>query len=81
MRNLVWRRTDIERSQIDIPVPQPSTEEWRDYKDIAVLAFPTPKDDTGELLVPRYVKSDTLLLWRKILSRKKYKEKFKLSLS
>lgn len=30
---------------ISLPVPQPSSEEWRDYRDIAVLAFPTPDAD------------------------------------
>jgi len=83
MRNLVWSKTDIEEGQIDkiLPVPRPSTEDWRDYKDIAVLAFPTPKDDTGELLVPRSVKSDTILPWEKILSGEKYKKAFNLTSS
>jgi len=70
MRNLVWNRTDVEGGQINkiLQVPQPSAEEWRDYKDIAVLAFPTPLDDNGELLRPLSVKSDTSFPWKDFLS-------------
>jgi len=61
MRELVWSRTDIDGNEktITLPRPQPSNEEWRDYRDIAVIAFPTPLDDTGSPLVPQTVKSDT----------------------
>jgi hypothetical protein len=51
-----------------LPRPQPSNEKWRDYKDVAVLAFPTPQDDTGEQLKPSSVKSDTNLAWKEFLS-------------
>ncbi len=51
MRHAVTSRTDLRgdgsRQSIVLPVPQPSAEEWRDYRDIAVLAFPTPEG--GEL--------------------------------
>jgi hypothetical protein len=55
MRHLVWSRTDVEggsQKNLTLPVPQPSNEEWRDYRDIAVLAFPTPYDDVVESLKP-----------------------------
>ena len=70
MRNLVWSRIDTEGGQINkiLPVPQPSAEEWRDYRDIAVLAFPTPLDDNNEILKPQFVKSDTSLPWMDLLS-------------
>ena len=60
MRHLAWNRTDAEggTSGITLAKPQPSREPWRDYKDVAVLAFPTPLDDTGEPLKPQYVKSN-----------------------
>ena len=61
MRHLVWSRTDVEggaTSDIALAQPQPAGEAWRDYKDIAVLAFPTPLDDTGEPLKPKTVKSN-----------------------
>lgn len=61
MRNLVWCRTDVDGNNplsIALPRPQPSHEEWRDYHDIAVLAFPTPRDDTGQPLKPSRVRSN-----------------------
>ena len=62
MRHLVWSRTDAEGGTNAISAalaqPQPGGEPWRDYKDIAVLAFPTPLDDTGEPLRPQSVKSN-----------------------
>jgi hypothetical protein len=70
MRNMVWSRTDIDGGLFNniLQAPQPSKEEWRDYKDIAVLAFPTPLDDNQEMLKPLAVKSDTLLPWKEFLS-------------
>jgi len=71
MRDLVWSRTDVDGSEtvhIALPKPQPSDEEWRDYKDITVLAFPTPFGDTGEPLKPSSVKSTSDLNWTDCLS-------------
>ena len=55
MRHLVYSRTDIEVGRIrEIPLqPRESEEEWRDYKDLFVLAFPTPLDDTGNRIIPK----------------------------
>ncbi|MDR2232640.1 MAG: hypothetical protein LBE56_05880 [Tannerella sp.] len=60
MRHLVWSRTDVSEGTLDrtLPMPQPTDEPWRDFKDIAVLAFPTPLDDTGEPLKPLSIKSN-----------------------
>ncbi len=61
MRNLVLSRTDINGGSmvsVNLPLPQPSSEPWRDYKDITVLAFPTPLDDTDSPLKPKLVKSN-----------------------
>jgi hypothetical protein len=67
MRNLVWSRKDIKGGKgltnIQLDQPQPSTEVWRDYKDITVLAFPTPLDDTGEPLVPKEVNGSENISW------------------
>lgn len=54
MRHLVWSRTDVDPKSrgVELAVPQPSGEDWRDYRDIMVLAFPTPEGDSGEPLVP-----------------------------
>ena len=51
MRELVWSRTDVQPGwQGALPPGQPSEEPWRDYRDICVLAFPTPEGDSGEPL-------------------------------
>ncbi len=58
MRHLAWSRTDMEGGttvSMGLPVPQPSKEPWRDYKDITVLAFPTPLDDQELPLKPKTV--------------------------
>lgn len=66
MRHLVWSRTDVSGGtgikQV-LPMPQPSEEPWRDYREVAVLAFPTPLGDTGEPLVPQQIKSNTETEW------------------
>lgn len=61
MRHLVWSRTDINGGSpvnIALPQPQPGGEEWRDYREVAVIAFPTPLEDTGQPLRPVSVKSN-----------------------
>lgn len=71
MRHLAWSRTDI-TGEIPLnkvlPRPQPSDEDWRDYKDIAVIAFPTPLDDTGEPLKPQSINSNIESSWENYLS-------------
>ncbi len=70
MRTLVWSRKDVTGGQIDevLQIPQPGEEDWRDYKDIAVLAFPSPRGDDGGILKPQSVKSDTTLPWKEFLA-------------
>lgn len=67
MRHLAWTRTDVKggRGVINMQLgqPQPSAESWRDYKDITVLAFPTPLGDTEKPLVPRSVKGSSNISW------------------
>ena len=66
MRHLVWSRTDIDGGKqvaMDLAVPQPSSEDWRDYKDITVLAFPTPLDDTNQPLRPQSIRSNIDYPW------------------
>ncbi|MES2659614.1 MAG: glycosyl hydrolase [Verrucomicrobiota bacterium] len=62
MRKLVWSRTDVTggtaTDSIALPQPEPSGEDWRDYRKVAVIAFPTPEGDTGEPLVPVSVRSN-----------------------
>lgn len=66
MRHLVWSRTDIngeKQINLNLPKPQPSKEIWRDYKDITVLAFPTPQDDTNKPLIPQEIVSNQETDW------------------
>lgn len=60
MRILVCSRTDLVpgSSTVKLPKPQPSQEDWRDYRDLFVLAFPTPLDNTGSPLIPASFTSD-----------------------
>ena len=61
MRHLIWSRTDVTGGAaltLGLAQPQPSQEDWRDYRDVAVIAFPTPAGDDGEWLRPTGVKSN-----------------------
>lgn len=58
MRNLAYSRTDVKGGRLleaELPIPRlPHPERRisdadRDYRDLFVLAFPTPKDDTAEI--------------------------------
>ena len=75
MRHLVWSRTEIvggNQVTAVLPVPQPSGEDWRDYREVAVMAFPTPAGDTDKALVPVSVKSNREELpWGKCLKSEK----------
>ena len=72
MRHLVYSRTDVqaigEPVTVQLPVPQPSAEEWRDYRDVTVLAFPTPLGDTGKPLQPIEVKGSDEEDWQACLT-------------
>ncbi|MDD4192659.1 MAG: glycosyl hydrolase [Mangrovibacterium sp.] len=69
MRHLVWSRTDIEGGKpvkISLPQPDPRNPEWRDYRDVAVIAFPTPEGDTNKPLTPVTILSNRKNLdWEK----------------
>ncbi len=61
MRHLVYSRTDLSggtSTGINLAMPENSDEEWRDYRDLFVIAFPTPEGDTGERLIPSGVTSN-----------------------
>lgn len=72
MRDLVWSRTDVTVGATGMVLPKgkPSEEDWRDYQDICVLAFPTPEGDTGAPLELKYITSGSLD-WVKLLSGEK----------
>ncbi|WP_144059207.1 glycosyl hydrolase [Rhodopirellula sp. SWK7] len=61
MRHLIYSRVNVTGGQpmtINLAKPEPSREEWRDYRDIAVVAFPTVADDSGLPLVPDRITSN-----------------------
>lgn len=71
MRTIVNSRTDVETSggiDIMLPRPQPSDEPWRDYRDIAVLAFPAPEGDCGITLMPSYVVGSGDTAWEELMT-------------
>lgn len=74
MRHLVWSRVDVAGGgAVDLALkkPMPSNEEWRDYRDVAVLAFPTPAGDNDKDLQPLTVRSNREdLPWRALLEGK-----------
>ena len=69
MRTIVSSRVDVSGTQVDmnLPMPERTSEDWRDYRDIAVLAFPTPKGDTGASLEFRSVRGDGAFPWEKLM--------------
>ncbi len=66
MRHLVYSRSNVSEGTFDmvLPVPESSEEEWRDYKDVAVLAFPTPLGDSDVKLIPKSIKSGDEVPWK-----------------
>ena len=54
MRNLCYSRTALRSGKVlALPLPDLATDNSeRDYQDLFVVAFPTPKDDDGKWLVP-----------------------------
>lgn len=51
MRHLVWSKTLAHAGdEVTLPLPEGSSEDWRDYQDLMVLAFPAPLGErAGEL--------------------------------
>ena len=72
MRHLVYSRTDVHVTgdvvTAQLPLPEPSAEEWRDYRDVTVLAFPTPLGDTGKPLQPIEIKGSDEEDWQACLT-------------
>ena len=59
MRHLIYTRTDVEGGKpVDVNLPIDAKEEWRNWQDICVLAFPTPQGDTGHYCDVEEVQAD-----------------------
>ena len=68
MRHLEWTRTDVEgggRVEVKLPQKSPSAPDERDYRDVAVLAFPTPDGEWEKPLEPKSVKGNHGIDWNK----------------
>jgi hypothetical protein len=72
MRHLIYIRTDVVGAKdVFLPKPEQAGKEWLDYRDIAVLAFPTPLDDTGVALKPLTVEGNRDVKWRELIMNDK----------
>ena len=59
MRHLIYTRTDVEGGKpVDAILPIDAKEDWRNWQDICVLAFPTPLGDTGHYREVEEVRAD-----------------------
>ena len=70
MRHLSYSRTDISGGkEVDVELPVPQKEDWRDWRDIAVLAFPAPDGDTGAYCQIERVEAEVYQEeWQKLLN-------------
>ncbi len=73
MRHLAFTRTDVEGGkEIDVLLPIDAKEDWRDWRDVCVLAFPTPKGDNNRHLEVEEVRADDHQQeWEKLLKEGK----------
>lgn len=59
MRHLKYVRLDaVGGASLDTPITLPEMEDWRDWRDIAVLAFPCPEGDTDQYCTVEDVVAD-----------------------
>lgn len=72
MRALVNSRTDLVGKEINVSLPMPANtaEDWRDYTEVAVLAFPTPEGDTGKALKVDNIKGTGAFPWEAVFGDK-----------
>ena len=70
MRHLSYSRTDVTGGkEVDVELPVPHREDWRDWQDIAVLAFPTPQGDTDKYCQVKEVEAEAHQEdWKRLLS-------------
>ena len=66
MRHIVWKRVDADggkRIELKLPAPAPSAPNQRDFRDIAVLAFPAPAGDWDAPLKPSKITGSVNADW------------------
>lgn len=60
MRHLAFTRTDVQGGrELDAVLPVDAKQDWRDWQDVCVLAFPTPLGDTGRYVEVEEVRADS----------------------
>ncbi len=59
-----------EKVGVTLAQPQPSKDEWRDYRDIAVLAFPTPEGASDSCPKPATISGCGNYEWQKPILKK-----------
>ena len=67
MRHLAFTRTDVDGGKnvnLKLPLPPGMEVTWRDYRDIAVIAFPAPAGDWDNPLVPASVSGTVKCDWK-----------------
>lgn len=69
MRHVMMSNVNVEGGKfVNVVLPQPGgNEEWRDYRDIAVLAFPTPDGEGASLPDFKVKSSDVDVPWERWL--------------
>jgi sugar phosphate isomerase/epimerase len=66
--NNTKQKPTTKTNKITLPLPNSAASPpWRDYKDIAVIAFPTPLDDATEPVTLLTVSANDTLPWRDFL--------------
>ena len=70
MRHLSYSRTDVTGGkEVNVELSVPQKEDWRDWRDIAVLAFPAPQGDTGKYCQIEEVEAEEHQEdWKRLLS-------------
>ena len=66
MRHLIWKRVDAEggrRIELKLPTLAPSAPDPKDYRDVAVMAFPAPTGDWDHALVPSRITGNINANW------------------
>jgi len=73
MRHLNYTRTDVDGgAKANLMLTLPGMPEWRDWRDIAVLAFPTPIGDSGSNCeVSKVEANDYQQEWERLLRGEK----------
>lgn len=70
MRHLTYTRTDVQGgTRVGLKLKSPRNEDWQNYKDLMVLAFPTPEGDTGShLQVSKVTAQNESQRWQDLLN-------------